>query len=193
MKLRAILEGRWYTGRNAHQIWAEWAVWARWQILNGSQFFFHFNDKWLSVDNISWIYYQICLDKNSLLIQLQDCCAISTTARLFSQQFSLAVVLSNDVHVSGSLAWYHWNKNSFLYPPTQLFLPLITILPVSILIQRRVCPFSIFSLWIINMAAAVSWSSLCMSTRVPRTWHNIDMLGMEVIVSVLCWQIIHLL
>ena len=62
MKLRAILEGRWYTGRNAHQIWAEWAVWARWQFLNGSQFLFHFNDKWLSVDNISWIYYQICLD-----------------------------------------------------------------------------------------------------------------------------------
>ena len=53
MKLRAILEGRLYTGRNAHQIWAEWAVWARWQILNGSQFFFHFNEKWLSVDNIS--------------------------------------------------------------------------------------------------------------------------------------------
>ena len=74
MKLRAILEGRWYTGRNAHQIWAEWAVWARWQILNGSQFFFHFNDKWLSVDNISWIYYQICLDKNFLLIHLRDCC-----------------------------------------------------------------------------------------------------------------------
>ena len=50
MKLRAILEGRWYTGRNAHQIWAEWAVWARWQILNGSQFFFHFNEKRLSVE-----------------------------------------------------------------------------------------------------------------------------------------------
>ena len=74
MKLRAILEGRWYTGRNAHQIWAEWAVWARWQILNGSQFLFHFNDKWLSVDNISWIYYQICLDKIFLLIYLRDCC-----------------------------------------------------------------------------------------------------------------------
>ena len=78
MKLRAILEGRWYTGRNAHQIWAEWAVWARWQILNGSQFFFHFNEKWLSVDNISWIYYQICLDKNFLLIHLWDCCAAVT-------------------------------------------------------------------------------------------------------------------
>ena len=74
MKLRAILEGRWYTGRNAHQIWAEWAVWARWQILNGSQFFFHFNEKWLSVDNISWIHYQICLDKNLLPIHLRDCC-----------------------------------------------------------------------------------------------------------------------
>ena len=76
MKLRAILEGRWYTGRNAHQIWAEWAVWARWQILNGSQFFFHFNDKWLSVDNISWIYYQICLDKKFLLTHLRDCCEL---------------------------------------------------------------------------------------------------------------------
>ena len=74
MKLRAILEGWWYTGRNAHQIWAEWAVWARWQILNGSQFLFHFNDKWLSVDNISWIYYQNCLDKKFLLIHLRDCC-----------------------------------------------------------------------------------------------------------------------
>ena len=79
MKLRAILEGRWYTGRNAHQIWAEWAVWARWQILNGSQFFSHFNEKWLSVDNISWIYYQICLDKDFLLIHLQDCCAAELT------------------------------------------------------------------------------------------------------------------
>ena len=77
MKLRAILEGRWYTGRNVHQIWAEWAVWARWQILNGSQFFFHFNDKWLAVDNISWIYYQICLDKKVLLIHLRDCCGLS--------------------------------------------------------------------------------------------------------------------
>ena len=74
MKLRAILEGWWYTGRNAHQIWAEWAVWARWQILNGSQFFFPFNGKRLSVDNNSWIYYQICLDKKFLLIHLRDCC-----------------------------------------------------------------------------------------------------------------------
>ena len=60
----------WYTGRNAHQIWAEWAVWARWQILNGSQFFLPFNEKWLSVDNISWIYYQICLNKKFLSKQI---------------------------------------------------------------------------------------------------------------------------
>ena len=66
----------WYTSRNAHQIWVEWAVWTRWQILNGSQFFFHFNEKWLSVDNISWIHYQFCLDKKNLLIHLWDCCAL---------------------------------------------------------------------------------------------------------------------
>ena len=104
MKLRAILEGRWYTGRNAHQIWAEWAVWARWQILNGSQFFFHFNEKRLSVDNISWIYHPICLDKIFLLIHLWDCCDL-----LFDiiQQSSLLYFLSlfSGMHIRFSF-WF---------------------------------------------------------------------------------------
>ena len=44
-----------------------------WRV-NCSQFFFHFNEKRLSVDYISWIYYQICLDKKFILIHPRHCC-----------------------------------------------------------------------------------------------------------------------
>ena len=66
--------GWWYMGRKIHPTWAEWAVWARWQNLNRSKFYFHFNEKWLSGDNISWIYYHLYLDKKFLLISLRDSC-----------------------------------------------------------------------------------------------------------------------
>ena len=54
------------------QIWAELAVWAKRKILNASHFYLNFNEKWLSGDSITWIYYQICLDK---IFFSNACCA----------------------------------------------------------------------------------------------------------------------
>ena len=41
----------------------------------------------MSVDNISWIHYQFCLDKIFLLIHLWDCCGLRIFLEYFEQKF----------------------------------------------------------------------------------------------------------
>ena len=52
----AHMEGRWYTGRKLHQIWADWAVHARCYLQKGMTFHFNIGDFGFLKDGLSHFY-----------------------------------------------------------------------------------------------------------------------------------------
>ena len=52
IKARALLEGRWYTGKKLHQIWAEWAVHASCYLQKGLSFYLYFHKNQLNRGHI---------------------------------------------------------------------------------------------------------------------------------------------
>ena len=52
----AHMEGRWYTGRKLHQIWADWAVYARCYLQKGMTFHFNIGDFGFLKDGLSHFY-----------------------------------------------------------------------------------------------------------------------------------------
>ena len=71
-------------------------MWPSCYILNRLHFYFHFNEKWLSGDYISWFYCNICLDKIFILIHSRDCCEEEVDLLIRAQKISLKNVLSAD-------------------------------------------------------------------------------------------------
>ena len=62
---RVLFEGRWYTGRNFHQIWAEWAVHGSCYLLKDSPKYFNFMEIiWYN----AWTILMTSIGQNSLII-----------------------------------------------------------------------------------------------------------------------------